>query len=116
MTAKLQKFRVPYPPSANRYWRHTNGRIYRSSEASDYIGDVAFEAARQRVQCITGRVAVSLRIYRPLRSGDLDNRLKVLLDALSGIAYDDDADIVELHAYRLDDKHDPRVEIKIKPR
>jgi Holliday junction resolvase RusA-like endonuclease len=46
----------------------------------------------------------------------LDNRLKVLLDALNGIAYNDDADIVELHAYRLDDKHDPRVELKIKPR
>lgn len=113
MTTKLQKFRVPYPPSANRYWRHTNGRIYRSSEASDYIGDVAFEAARQRVQCITGRVAVSLRIYRPLRSGDLDNRLKVLLDALNGIAYDDDGDIEELHVYRFDDKHDPRVEVEV---
>lgn len=110
----MTTFTLPYPPSANRYWRHSNGRTYRSEHARSYITDVVFEAARQRVRCISGPVSVTLRFYRPLRSGDLDNRIKVLLDALNKIAYDDDADIVELHAYRYDDKLNPRVEVEVR--
>jgi hypothetical protein len=33
--------------------------------------------------------------------------------ALNGIAYCDDSQVVELHAYRLDDKDHPRVEVQV---
>ena len=89
---------LPYPPSANRYWRHAKGRTYRSKEAVDYISSV-------RALCVSlrpteGAVRVSLHIYRPAKRGDLDNRLKVCLDSLQGLVYADDKQIVELHAYR----------------
>ena len=58
---------------------------------------------------------MDLRGLRPQRSGDLDNRLKCLLDSLNGIAWSDDGQIVEIHAYRHDDKKNPRVEIEINP-
>jgi len=58
-------------------------------------------------------VAVTVRLYRPAKRGDIDNSLKVLLDALQGHVYNDDAQIVELHAYRYDDKRDPRVEVDV---
>jgi Holliday junction resolvase RusA-like endonuclease len=37
----------------------------------------------------------------------------VLEDALNGLAYEDDKQIVELHAYRYDDKKNPRIEIEV---
>lgn len=48
------------------------------------------------------------------KSGDLDNRLKISQDALKGICFEDDRQIVELHAFRFDDKANPRIEIEIK--
>ena len=31
---------IPYPVSANRYWRHNRGRHHRSSEAKAYRAQV----------------------------------------------------------------------------
>lgn len=109
MTIKLK---LPYPPSANRYWRtNGSGRVYVSDEAEDYKSEVGLIA--RRTIPASGDVSISIRIFRPQRSGDLDNRLKVLIDALKGIAYFDDKQITEIHAYRFDDKKDPRVEVEI---
>jgi hypothetical protein len=81
---------LPYPISANRYWRSVPGRG------------------------VDGPVALTITLYRPAKRGDLDNRIKVLVDALGGgIAYRDDSQVVELHAYRLDDKDHPRVEVQV---
>lgn len=101
------------PPSANRYWRIGKGRIYRSDEAEEYKSDVYYRCLRARIKPIDGMLAVTMRVYRARRSGDLDNRIKIVLDALNGIAYHDDKQIVEIHAYRFDDKRDPRVGIEI---
>jgi Holliday junction resolvase RusA-like endonuclease len=60
-------------------------------------------------------VAVTANVYRPRALGDLDNTFKVLLDTLSGHAYDDDGQISELHAYRHDSPQRPRVELVISP-
>jgi Holliday junction resolvase RusA-like endonuclease len=62
---------------------------------------------------MTGRIAVTMHVYRPRKSGDLDNRTKAVLDCLQGVVYLDDAQIVELHTYRHDDKLNPRVEVTI---
>lgn len=107
------KITLPYPPSANRYWRHAQGRTYRSAEAVEYINTVGQLCMVERVRPTAEPVRVSVRVYRPQRSGDLDNCLKVLLDSLRGYAYLDDKQIVELHAYRSDDKASPRVEVEV---
>jgi Holliday junction resolvase RusA-like endonuclease len=54
-----------------------------------------------------------MNFYRPQRRGDLDNRIKVLADALQGILYSDDKQVSELHAYLHDDKQNPRVEVEV---
>lgn len=105
---------LPYPPSANRYWRNARGRMVVSSEARRYKRDVASLVSPINVAFVSKLlVAVKMVLYRPRRSGDLDNRLKVVLDSLNGIAYEDDKQVVEIHAYRHDDKENPRVEIEI---
>lgn len=101
---------LPYPPSTNRYWRTFRGRTVVSAEAKAYKKDVSLKG------CIPfpGPVALTVRLYRPQRSGDLDNRLKVLCDALNGHAWHDDKQVEEIHAYRFDDKTNPRVEVEVR--
>lgn len=100
---------LPEPPSANRYWRMARGRLYASSEAKAYKAEVA-EAARRAGYRKAGRdpfpkgvpIVVTFAWYRSRRMGDLDNRLKIVMDALNGVLWADDMQIVELHAYRYD--------------
>jgi crossover junction endodeoxyribonuclease RusA len=89
---------LPYPPSANRYWRRAGSRLHRSNEATDYIRQASAMAAGHG--CATGDVLVVVEIHRPARRGDLDNRLKVLLDALRGVLYADDSQVASLVASR----------------
>jgi len=103
---------LPYPPSANRYWRHAKGRTYKSEEACAYQEAVGRQCTALGLRPEGGPVCVQLIFYRPRRSGDLDNRIKQCLDALQGYVFVDDAQVVELHAYLCDDKHAPRVEVQ----
>lgn len=109
------KLTLPTPPSANRYWRTvvSKGRAmtFVSPEAKEYKRQVAIIASAREL--IYSEIAVTVRFYRALRSGDLDNRLKCLFDALRQVVYADDKQIVEIHAFRFDDKANPRVEVEI---
>lgn len=106
-------YRYPLPPSANRYWRHYRGRTVVSDEARQYKQTLAMLAKVDQVQLLTGPVAVTMRVFRARRAGDLDNRLKVLLDAMQNVFYENDSQVVEIHASLHDDKHDPRVEVSV---
>jgi Holliday junction resolvase RusA-like endonuclease len=103
---------LPYPPSANRYWRTFRNRTVVSDEARKYKALVKVELSKWPL--LAGPVALIAHLYRPQRSGDLDNRLKVLGDALNGVAWSDDSQVVEIHAYRHDDKARPRVEVEVR--
>lgn len=106
---------LPFPPSANRYWRHAQGRTYKSDDARAYQAAVGWQCQALRLSPEVGPITVTMRLYRPAKRGDIDNSIKVLLDALNGYAYEDDSQIVELHAYRYDDKVNPRVEVDVEP-
>ena len=108
-----QTFTLPYPPSANRYWRNYGGRMVVSKEANDYKMIVRIETSDLPTRAVTGKVALHILVYRPRKAGDLDNTLKILIDSLRSIAYVDDSQIVAIHAYRHDDKHNPRVVVTV---
>lgn len=111
---------LPYPPSANRYWRtRVAGRgprafvqTYLSEEAKAYKAEVARLMRINGVRPMSGPVVLTLDVYRPRKAGDLSNRIKVLEDALNGFAYEDDSQVVALHVLRHDDKACPRVEVE----
>lgn len=111
--AGIRRITLDYPPSSNRYWRVYNGVVVRSEAATAYIRHVALICSTAGIQPVDGDVVVTLRVYRPRKSGDLDNRLKVTLDALQGYAYHNDDQIVGIHATRHDNKDNPRVEVEI---
>ncbi len=103
-------FTLPEPPSANRWWRKFRNRMVLSPEARAYKSSVcrAYKSAE-----IRGNVAVDVTWYRGRKSGDLDKRLGVVLDALQGVAYATDAQITELSALRIDDPRKARVVVTV---
>lgn len=110
--AALGRLVLPYPPSTNRYWRHFRGRMVPSSDAAAFKNAAGWLAQQAGLQQLTGRVAVSLTLHpvrpqrwkpgQPTRCIDLDNCLKVALDALNGIAWGDDSQVVRIVAQRAD--------------
>ena len=104
---------LPVPPSAGLYWRLARGRIVKTAAARAYQQGVKLRALAQGCRPTSGPVAVTVQWFRAARRGDLDNHLKVALDALQGAVYRNDNQIVELHAYRLEDRQNPRLQIAI---
>ncbi len=113
---KHYAFTLPVPPSANRWHRSFGGRIVTAAPVRAYQ-----ERARLLALCAGVRqirrpatVAVSVTWYRGRKAGDLDKRLGILLDALQSVAYENDSQVVEIRAFRLD--HDPehaRVDVTV---
>lgn len=109
-------FTLPYPPSANRYWRNVKGRMVVSANARAYKEEVGWMVKAKVKEPMPGDIYVRVRIFRPRKIGDLDNTLKVLLDALKGIVFIDDEQVVEIRANRFDDKANPRAEVTVERR
>lgn len=136
-----ERVHLVLPPalSANRYWRPVrignHITIVPTKEAKAYRSEVALLAKQAGARPVQGRVALKVRLFpaRPqdwakraakdpdnwddgVRSIDLDNALKVLLDALKNIAFDDDAWVRKIDAERCEpDDRGARVEVEIAP-
>ena len=108
------KLILPYPPSVNNLYATFRGRRITSAKGRKFKADIAVLAKRQGARLLDGDLIITFRVFRPVRRGDLDNRLKISQDALKGICFADDKQIIEIHAYRFDDKTNPRIEIDLK--
>lgn len=128
------------PPSANIYWRTrvagNRAITYVSKEANAFKAHVAAVMAGACIRKpIPGRVKVELWMYphRPqdfakrqrtmgsewddsVRSLDLDNIIKITLDSLKGLAFDDDVWVRSIIAQRCEpDAKGSRVVVRITP-
>lgn len=131
---------LPYPVSANVYWRtRVNGRIamtYVSKEAKDYKAEVSRLCRIAGVTSpLSGRVLIDAQLFpampqdwerRKRRDGDawddtvrcidLDNANKVMLDALKGVAIEDDKWVRRLTSERMTPDGKPaRIIVTITP-
>jgi Holliday junction resolvase RusA-like endonuclease len=106
---------LPEPPSANRWWRKFRNRMVLSPAARTYKAQVVAEAALYGFECIPQPEPVAIRLdwFRGRKSGDLDKRIGILLDALQGVLYGNDNQIVAITARRFDDKNKPGVHVMV---
>lgn len=102
---KMMMLELPYPPSANCYLRHFRGRVVRSAKANAYrkiVNEIA-----QDVDTTESPVAIEIALLPKMTLAgvasavclDLDNCIKVVLDALQGIAYFNDKQVRHIIAY-----------------
>ena len=95
------KLDLPYPPSANKYWRRVGNKTLLSKAARQYKQAVYALCLGAGVRPGRGRLAVEVLVSPPdRRKRDLDNLLKAVLDSLNGLAWDDDSQIDELRLAR----------------
>ena len=108
---------LPYPVSANRYWRSfvpkgwSRAVVTLSPEAKAYkeAAGWAAKVAGFRVP-LSGHVELTIQLHpkQPkkaknpdeVRCIDLDNCIKITLDALNSIAYTDDSQVRKITAER----------------
>jgi len=132
---------LPYPCSANIYWRTYMPKGFKapvttlSKQAKDYKSAVYLLAKEAGIRKpMAGRVAVSYTLFpkRPqdwakraakdpmtwddtVQCLDLDNALKVMLDSLKGIVFEDDKFVHELHGRRAEPDGEGRLEVTVRP-
>lgn len=117
MTRVLFRAVLPLPPSVNAALQAQAvrgvARLVKTPAARDF--EAACRAALRRLSpplaLHRGPVELYLTVYVPTLASDGLNRLKLLEDALKGLALHDDRQIVEWHVVkRVDSKH-PRAEL-----
>ncbi len=91
------------PPTANRMWRNGKGREYLSPAMKTFIQLVTVAAMAERFRVPSRWEYVDVAIYVSLRqrSGDVDNRIKPVLDALTRAGVWEDDKIVASVSARM---------------
>lgn len=106
----MNKAILPVPPSVNHYLRRTRWGVTLTQEAKDFKDYVKYNVP---VNILEGNIVMEIKYYRKRRAGDIDGILKLTMDSLQGIWYENDKQICELHIKRFDDKDNPRVEVTV---
>lgn len=131
---------LPKPVSANLYWRtflpkgHTRPIVTLSDQAKAYKAQVKQIARHAGITTpLAGRIELTIQLYpeRPLdwakrarknpggwdddvRSIDLDNALKVAIDAIKDVVIDDDKWVRRLVAERMEPDGDGRLVVTVR--
>ncbi len=95
---------LPWPPTANTYWRRNGGRYFISKRGQDYREYVAKACyAYQGLFIAEDRLRVKIKAYPPdKRKRDLDNLFKSTLDSIQHAGlYVDDSQIDKLSIERM---------------
>ena len=103
------------PIPVNRKFFVWNGRNILTKTYRDAKAELALETRSQvNFEPLVGSLAATLHLYfGDSRKRDVDAYIKILLDAMEGIVYENDNQISELHVYRHVDKKNPRTEIEV---
>jgi len=91
---------LPFPPSANHYYRRLGHVALISRRGRAYREMVMALLAAKKIKTLNGPIALIVELFPPdHRRRDLDNTLKALLDALQHAgAFHDDSQVVRLEA------------------
>lgn len=112
---------VPNPPRSNVMYRMGKQRMYMPAKFKAFKDSVLAQCAEQRMKPLEGDVEVSMVWYRARKSGDIDGRIKIVLDSLQSArskygAYINDSQVRKLTIERRDtEPRRSRMVINVKP-
>lgn len=103
------------PPSTNHLYAQRGSARYLKPEVRSAKDAIGWEARSQyHGEPLTSPLAVSVALYwGDRRKHDIDN-IKALLDACTGILWEDDGQIIDLHITKGLDKLRPRVDMTVR--
>ena len=110
-------FYVEGKPVPKQSYRHSKNGGYTSPRVKAWQEHVAWIAQSEMrgEPTLTGDLAVSMTFsLHDRRRRDLDNLSKGVLDAMNGIVFDDDRQVVDLHLRKQYSKEHPGVFVKVK--
>jgi Holliday junction resolvase RusA-like endonuclease len=102
----------PIPKARARVLR--TGRSYTPRTTQEHEETVRVCAVKAGVRPENGPIRMNLHFFREnAQRCDWDNLAKCVTDALNGIAYEDDSQIVQCHVLKDVDRENPRTEVEI---
>jgi len=84
----------------------------RTKQYEAYVALLARQAMGDR-EPEKGLLCVSLVFYRARRNADIDNCTKSVMDAIQGVVFNNDNQVVDLHAQWFRDKENPRALVEV---
>ena len=96
---------LPFPPTANTYWQPVRSRLIKTKRALNYRNVVSVLLLKNSNEIRkwnpetdkdTRTLAIAVAVHYPKKKGpdgDIDNLLKVLIDCLEGILFENDRQI-----------------------
>jgi crossover junction endodeoxyribonuclease RusA len=107
-------FTVPGNPIPWERSRSRGGQHFTAPRSRAHKDRILAFARQARVPKLLGPVMLSVTFYRKTKQRcDIDNLVKAVQDALNGVAYADDAQIVSLVAIKAFSSGDPRTEVEL---
>lgn len=112
-------------PRVNR-----NGHVWTPKKFRDYESMIAAAYIEAGGEILEGEVSLSINIYRKLPKSrpkkmksepdiykpDVDNLCKIVLDALNGVAYEDDKQVTSLMAVKMPrTRCEERIQVSVEP-
>lgn len=107
------------PTPINRRYGVYRGRMILSEEYRNTKEALGYEiksqvAATGLTEPLKGMLSVTITQYfGNKRKNDIDSGIKILLDSMTGVVYEDDSLVTELHVYKKYEKGNARVDIEI---
>lgn len=104
----------PIPKGRPRFGR--NGSVYTPKTTIAFEKKVKLSALAAGVKQLSGPIQISTEFYmKDLRRVDADNILKAVMDALNGVAYKDDSQVMTGRWSKHLDKANPRTVVTVEP-
>ena len=105
------------PLTTNSLYAHTGRMRFMTQKGKDNKETIAWEARTQyRGKPLEGFVALKIDLCWPdRRNHDIDNSLKALFDALTGIIWKDDRQIMRIEVEKFYSKGNASVQMEILP-
>ena len=110
----MKEITLPLPPSVNAMYRHAGHMVYKTADAKQWEKDAMLLLNTQwKEKPKLGAVTLVVDLFMKTLAGDIDNRLKALLDIMQGKVYVNDKQINHLTIRKFKYAKNPRVIVQV---